>query len=239
MNLIPHLCVLVNAFFWGLCWIPLLDFTRLGLHPLGITLLSYGLLAGLLLLFEKRSILFFFRSKPLVFLGISYGLTNVFFNWAITEGEIVRVVFLFYLMPIWSAIFAKILLNESLGILGLCRISFALLGIFLLVVAEEFHKNGLSGFSLSIMASDFFAMLGGIFFGLGNVFLRMLKTENSIFRTFSIFFGSFLVSAVILALIWLVDPSVFFWENLPIPPRLFFIKSHLQLNSIFDSSWNC
>ena len=39
-------------------------------------------------------------------------MTNVGFNWAVTMGDVVRVVLLFYLMPLWAVLLAWPLLGE-------------------------------------------------------------------------------------------------------------------------------
>jgi drug/metabolite transporter (DMT)-like permease len=36
------------------------------------------------------------------------------FNWAVTIGDVGRVVLLFYLMPAWAALFARLVLGEPL-----------------------------------------------------------------------------------------------------------------------------
>lgn len=48
----------------------------------------------------------------LLLLAISSGLNNVAFNWAVTEGDVVRVVLLFYLMPAWAVLLAWKILGE-------------------------------------------------------------------------------------------------------------------------------
>ena len=42
------------------------------------------------------------------------GTTNAAFNWAVTLGDVVRVVPLFYLMPLWAVLLARLVLREPL-----------------------------------------------------------------------------------------------------------------------------
>ena len=118
MKFIPHFCVVLNAVIWGLVWIPMQWLDSKGLSVIWATFFSYLALSGLLLFARPSLLLNTLQSKTLLLMGIAYGLTNICFNWAVTNGDVVRVVFLFYLMPIWAAIFAKIFLSEDLGYKG-------------------------------------------------------------------------------------------------------------------------
>ena len=106
------LYVIINALFWGLVWIPLHWFSQQSVHPVVLTFLAYFILVLLFFLLKKKYFLNFFLSKEILFLGLAYGATNLLFNWAITVGEVLRIVFLFYLMPVWSSVIAFFLIKE-------------------------------------------------------------------------------------------------------------------------------
>ena len=164
-----------------------------GLSVILTTFFSYLLLSGILILLNPNSISKIFQSKTLIVMAIAYGLTNICFNWAVTNGDVVRVVFLFYLMPIWAAIFAKVFLSEDLGYKGLCRIFLALTG--LIIVLDITNQFSLS---ININFYEILAILGGIFFAFANVFLRKAKSFSSLNRSMAIFLGSCLVPLFIL-----------------------------------------
>ncbi len=195
MSFLPHFYVVINAIFWGLVWIPLGWFDQNGLHPVSITFFSYFLLLIFLLPFNFSLVKIFLFSPALLMMGISYGLTNIFFNWAIVYGDVIRVVFLFYLMPIWASIFARIFLKELIGFYGYVTLFFALFGLTLILDLTNLIKslNNLD-FSSDKIFSDLIALLGGFFFALGNVLLKKNKLQDSMSRSFSIFFGSCIVS---------------------------------------------
>jgi EamA domain-containing membrane protein RarD len=52
------------------------------------------------------------RTPALWVLVLAAGTTNATFNWAVTIGDVVRVVLLFYLMPLWAVLLARALLGE-------------------------------------------------------------------------------------------------------------------------------
>jgi drug/metabolite transporter (DMT)-like permease len=73
-------------------------------------------------------------SHPLLWLLLaSSGLTNVGFNWAVTVGDVVRVVLLFYLMPAWSVLLAWPLLGEKPTAASLLRLVLALAGVVMVL----------------------------------------------------------------------------------------------------------
>jgi drug/metabolite transporter (DMT)-like permease len=79
-----------------------------------------------------------FGRHPLLWLLLlSSGLTNVGFNWAVTVGDVVRVVLLFYLMPAWSVLLAWPLLGERPTGGALLRLVLALVGVVLVLQADH------------------------------------------------------------------------------------------------------
>ena len=103
-------------------------------------------------------------SKNGLLIALSYGITNLAFNWAIAEGNVVRVVFLFYLMPIWASIFAVILIREKPTLTSLIAIAIAIAGAFLILIYEPWSTITASVEKfLSIGKEDLLAIVGGIF----------------------------------------------------------------------------
>ena len=193
------LYVIINAFFWGLVWIPLHWFSQQSVHPVVLTFFAYFILVLLFFFFKKNYFLNFFLSKEILFLGLAYGATNLLFNWAITVGEVLRIVFLFYLMPVWSSVIAFFLIKEKVNYFSAFRLFLAISGTFLILVYENINGEIWAvDFSSGIGLADYLAILGGLCFALGNVLLRKSANLDSLTKTFSIFFGTFVVSAVFL-----------------------------------------
>ncbi len=110
-----------------------------------------------------------------------------------------RVVFLFYLMPIWAQIFAIFLIKEKLTTISFIGISTATFGAFLILIYNQINIEEFSPeIFFSISKEDFLAIVGGIFFGLGNVLVRKAIKIKSLLKTFAIFYGTFFVAAVFL-----------------------------------------
>src|SRR5450830_1271081 len=107
----PALALIFNSFVWGVSWFPFRHIERHGLHPVGATSLNYQAIALAMGLLRRHAWRGFAAYPMLVLLGLAAGLTNVGFNWAVTQGDVVRVVLLFYLMPLWSVLLGWALLG--------------------------------------------------------------------------------------------------------------------------------
>jgi hypothetical protein len=108
---------------------------------------------------------FLSRHPQLWLLAAAAGLTNVGFNWAVTVGDVVRVVLLFYLMPAWSVLLAWPMLGERPTAAAAARLLLALAGV--LVVLKTPERPGPAA-----RAADWLALLGGFSFALTNILLR-------------------------------------------------------------------
>jgi uncharacterized membrane protein len=96
---LPSLALVFNAFVWGVSWFPFRQIEAHGLHPVWATALIYALIFVAMGWLRRHAWQAFSAHPALVLLGLAAGLTNLCFNWAVTAGDVVRVVLLFYLMP--------------------------------------------------------------------------------------------------------------------------------------------
>ena len=195
--------LLFNALVWGICWWPFKQLEQLGLHPLWATALVYGcvtLTIGLSL--WRRGRLPRWREHPgLWWLLLASGLTNVGFNWAVTVGDVVRVVLLFYLMPAWSVLVAWWLLGDKPRPMALLRLLMALAGLVIVLKTPE------TPWPVPESLADVLALLSGLTFAITNALLLKLKDSPSASRTLAMFGGGALM-ATLAALIGLATGVV-------------------------------
>jgi drug/metabolite transporter (DMT)-like permease len=177
------LALVFNAFVWGLSWWPFRALQEHGVHPLWSTAIVY-LVSVACLLAVRPQALRGWRAHPLLWLlAASAGMTNVGFNWAVTIGDVVRVVLLFYLMPAWSVLLAWALLGEKPTGAALLRLLLALAG-----VATVLHAPG-SGIPWPSSLPDGLALVGGFSFALTNVLLLRLQKAAPEPRVLAMFGG--------------------------------------------------
>lgn len=187
----PAAALVLNALVWGLSWIPLQALYRLQVHPLvSITLVFTGALLALLL-WRPASLRSLAGAPQLLGVAVAAGLTNIGFNWAVTIGDVVRVVLLFYLMPLWSIGLAWLLLNERPTRAALLRLLLALAGVILVL------KRPGQAWPLPAGLADWLALMGGFCFALNNVLLRRWRDTPGDARALAMFGGGFVMSAAL------------------------------------------
>ncbi len=179
----PALALVLNAFVWGVSWWPFRELHQHGLHPLWATALVY-LVSMLLLMAVRPRAWSGFRNQPLLWvLMAAAGMTNVGFNWAVTVGDVVRVVLLFYLMPAWTVILAWPILGERPTPMGLLRLVLALAGVVIVL------KTDGASWPVPESISDWLALAGGFSFALTNILLRKLRDAAPEARILAMFGG--------------------------------------------------
>ncbi|NVO06466.1 MAG: EamA family transporter, partial [Rhodoferax sp.] len=139
------LALMSNALTWGVSWWPFRQLQALGLHPLWSTALIYLVAVTALLALRPTAWRGFARNPGLWALLLASGLTNVGFNWAVTVGDVVRVVLLFYLMPAWVVLLAWPLLGEKPTRGSLARLMLALAGTLLTVEHAQAQTHNAPG----------------------------------------------------------------------------------------------
>ncbi|MGE5452923.1 MAG: DMT family transporter [Acidobacteriota bacterium] len=183
MRSLASLSLLFNALVWGVSWWPLRYLQSHGLHPVWATMLFFSL--GVLLLGGWRPAVLpaLFRQPALMGLALVSGFTNATFNWGVSTGDVVRVVLLFYLMPLWAALLARWLLHEPITRVAVLRMGLALSGAILVLKPEGQGWPHFAGLP------DLLGLVGGMGFALTNVLLRRQAHLPSAERAFAMFFG--------------------------------------------------
>ncbi len=182
-------CLVVNAFVWGVSWWPFKELQARGVHPLWATTLVYAAAALVVLACVRGALRDFIAHPWLLWLALASGLTNVGFNWAVTIGDVVRVVLLFYLMPAWSALLAWLMLGERPTRASLLRVALSLAGVVIILKPEGAAWPWPSG------AADWLALLGGLSFALTNLLLLKYRETPSGARMAAMFGGGAALAA--------------------------------------------
>lgn len=193
------LALVFNGLVWGVSWWPFRQLESQGLHPLWATVVIYLPAVALILAFRPHALGQLVNHRMLWLLALAAGVTNAAFNWACVIGDVVRVVLLFYLMPLWSALLARWLLREPLSRAAMYRIALALVG-----AAIVLHPEGESGWNampLPRSLAEWLGVLGGFGLALNNVLLKREARQSQESRVLAMFVGGALVSAAMGALL--------------------------------------
>lgn len=184
------IALVTNALVWGVSWWPFRQLQSHGLHPLWSTALLYVLIFVLMLVLRPSSWRGFANNPVLWWLVLAAGLTNVGFNWAVTVGDVVRVVLLFYLMPAWSVLVAWLLLGEKPTRGSLLRLVLAMAGVLIVLKTPE------AAWPVPQSTPDWLALMGGLSFAITNVLLRKTADTPADARMLAMFGGGAALATV-------------------------------------------
>ena len=154
-----------SAALWGLFWIPLRYFDESGISALwAVAALNFAAsvvaipVAFFLGEFERRHLKWFLIG------GLGMGAANVLYFAGIILSDVVRVIFLFYLLPLWATLFARVLYGVPIGRNRMVALGLAVVGIWLLL--------GAGGWPIPENIGDVFGILAGMFWAFGLTLMR-------------------------------------------------------------------
>ncbi len=109
----PTLALLFAAVIWGTVWYPYRLLEGQGLQGTPATFLTYLVTFFLVLIFFAKSWREYFNPPAWFFaLALVSGWTNYAYVMGTIEGEVMRVLLLFYLAPVWTLPLARWILGE-------------------------------------------------------------------------------------------------------------------------------
>lgn len=174
---------MLNAFVWGVSWWPFRRLEGFGLHPLWATAAIYALALVCLLAWRPRALRALATHRGLWLLALAAGVTNLCFNWGVTRGDVVRVVLLFYLMPVWTVLLAWPLLGERPRPAALARMALAVAGVVVVL------RTPGTPWPLPESLADWLGLVGGLSFSFTNIQLRRLRGTTDESRMVAMFGG--------------------------------------------------
>jgi len=199
---LPIGMLLFSATLWGLSWWPLKAFAAQGLSGLTLSLLSYGPvgLAGLYFVVRERAA-WRADARGVLLLALVGGYANVAFVSALMLGDVVRVMLLFYLSPVWSVLGGRIFLGEQFSRRRLLAVGLALAGLWLVIGGTEAFRSSLS-------LADWLALSAGLAFAGNNLISRATPAVPLRTKTGVVFLGGGLVSAISVGWLGLTLPAL-------------------------------
>lgn len=159
--------LLLAAAMWGLLWYPMRLLEQAGLPGLWATLVAYAVASAAGLMFSVRYLAEFLRYPGwLLGLALAAGWCNVAFILAIIDGNVVRVVLLFYLSPLWTVLLGWIFLRERIDRPAALVLAVAMSGALLMLWDPRM------GAPWPQDSADWMAISAGLAFSINNVIVR-------------------------------------------------------------------
>jgi drug/metabolite transporter (DMT)-like permease len=189
------LSLLFAATLWGIFWFPLRWLEDLGLQGLWITFFIYcGTLVFCLPIIIRYHREFIRTPLLLLLIALSSGWCNTAFILAVLEGEVVRVILLFYLSPVWATLLARLVLKEELTSMAYWLLCIAVAGAMLMLWSPDV------GYPWPASRADWLGLSSGFAFALMNLFVHMSGATKIQVKTVAAWLGVILVAGMVLLL---------------------------------------
>lgn len=189
--------LLFGAFCWGIIWFPYRLLADAGISGIVSTFYTYGITLVIgVVVFARQWRGMFQLPFSIVWLALALaaGWTNVSYVLAIIEGEVMRVMLLFYLSPLWTLILAHYWLKEKTQLPGYIAIAASLLGAFIMLYEPQ------AGFPLPRNTAEWLALSSGMGFSLTNVITRKSSHLTLTAKAFAVWVGVLAVAIVFIPL---------------------------------------
>lgn len=174
--------LLGGALIWGVIWYPYRLLRDAGVDGIASSTITYSIAFVLGLLIFRRSPLDWAPSWTLFWLALAAAACNLGYVLATLNGEVVRVLLLFYLAPLWTVLLSRLLLDERLSRAGAGVIALSLLGAVTMLWQPQVGLPAPQDFA------DWLGLVAGFAFALFNVLSRRaghLSIESKVMAAFA------------------------------------------------------
>jgi drug/metabolite transporter (DMT)-like permease len=180
---LPVLVLFISSVGWGLTWLPLKYLNQQGMQGPSLVFVAFAA-AGLALLpaFTRQRRHWRGQVQSLVLIALFGGFSNLAFQISLYEGEVIRVMILFYLLPVWSVLGGRLFLGERIDALRVVSVGVALLGAFLIL-------GGMTLFHTLPGWIDLLAIASGMSFAMNNIVFRATQSLPVTSKVTAVFVG--------------------------------------------------
>ncbi len=186
------LLLVCTSLVWGCTWIPLKAFVGTSLEGAALMAVAYGAVAVTGWLLGRRWWCVPGNDlRALVGIGLLGGYASIAFNLSVMYGEVVRMMSLFYTLPVWAVLGGRLFLGERFTPARLLAVAFALLGAWLILGGANLLAHPPTWL-------DALALSAGFAFSMNNIVFRATAARPLPAKILAMFSGSALLSLAIL-----------------------------------------
>ena len=187
---LPIFSLLFGAFVWGIIWYPYRLMANAGVSGIYSSFYVFILTIAIALPYffiAKKKVPIW--SKDFWLLALVAGYTNISYVLAVIDGEVVRVMLLFYLSPVWTISLAHFMLNEDTQKRHYIAVFISLIGAFIMFWEPGYliHLDS---------KSDWLALSSGLGFAMTNVMTRKHEHMTVNQKALAIWLGVIVVAMI-------------------------------------------
>lgn len=191
-NTVALFSLLTGATIWGLIWHPYRVLEGMAVSAVLAATLTYfvALLLGFPLF--RRQLAGFRPSWMLALIGLVAGGCNLGYVLATVHGEVMRVLLLFYMAPLWTVLLARLLLKEKVSLPGTAVIALSLAGAVVMLWQPSL------GVPLPKKGAEWLGLAAGFLFAFANVLIRKAHDLSIELKSMAVFAGVVIVGVCVL-----------------------------------------
>ena len=198
--------LLFGALCWGIVWYPYRIMSDGGVSGVVSSFYTYCIAVILAAIYFSKYWRGVFKLPvSIILLSLVAGWTNLSYVLAIIDGEVMRVMLLFYLSPLWTLILAHFWLKEETHLAGMIAIVTSLLGAYIML-----YDPLVSGFPVPRSTAEWLGLSSGFGFALTNVMTRKSVHLSLRAKSFAIWIGVIVVCLIAMPLmqVTLLSPAM-------------------------------
>ncbi|MBA3026023.1 MAG: DMT family transporter [Sulfurimonas sp.] len=189
---LPVFVLLGASVLWGLSWLPLKGINAMGIDGIVLIFIVYGILSLVFTpLLLKQFTHYKHHPKAMFLIALFGGGASLAFTYALINGEVIRVMVLFYLLPLWGVLGGKFFLREQIDRWRYLGAALAIGGAFIIL-------GGFEVFDSPLQWIDLIALLSGLFFTMNNLVFRAAQEVKVGAKIGAMFYGTFTLAALLL-----------------------------------------
>lgn len=189
---LPLLALLSASLMWGVAWWPLKQMAAFGIDGVPLALGAFGALSVValpLLMMRRRA--WAGEGRYLLAIALLGGYANLAFTSALMYGEVVRVMVLFYLLPVWGVVGGRLFLGERIDAARGAAVLLALAGAFQIL-------GGMRVFETAIAWPDLLALSCGLAYAGNNLLFRARQALPVVDKVAAMLSGCFGLAALLM-----------------------------------------
>jgi len=186
--------LLMSSIGWGLTWLALKGLNEMGLDSMQLIFIAFA--SGSLVLLPWLVKQHAFWKNNLIFMlmiALSGGFANVAFQSAVYHGDVVRVMILFYMLPVWSVLGGRIILKEKIDFIRITAVLLCLSGAYVILDVWNTSWHGITWV-------DFMAIGSGLGLATTNILFRFTQDIPVMSKVSSTFIGCTVMIGVAIVL---------------------------------------
>lgn len=191
-NTVALLSLLTGATVWGLIWHPYRELEGMAVSAVLAATVTYFVAFVLGAPLFRRQLAAFRPTWMLAAIALAAGGCNLGYVLATVHGEVMRVLLMFYLAPLWTVLLARLLLKEKVSLPGTAVIALSLAGAAVMLWQPRL------GMPLPEKGAEWLGLAAGFLFALANVLIRKAHDLSIEIKSMAVFAGVVTVGLLVL-----------------------------------------